>query len=588
MHNIVTESRSQSNSTEEQNHKPKFWGYTIQFFIIAVLPLTLLLLIVAFGSQSLHRDAMREMVGDRDLETVRTASGSIDRELSHLSSTLSVLARDLNGKQNFDQLIHSPDEINVFYDGGIALFTLDGKVLHASSESLDWNTIFQRCSQSGHITRSSSSKPILSNTLTDGLGSEFLLMSVLTEDERVLIAAFTPARLVENANPALAESNQTSLYILAPQTGLSGPQVLFRSGPAALPKNLTDQDWANLVLAGVSGIQYIHDGDGERLIAYAPIPSAGWGLVIEEDWEDIAGPYLTTTQTASLVLVPAFLLAIFAIWHGFRNIVNPLSKLEQKAASLAGGDFDAIQQPVGGIREIQNLQIQLSQMAIKLRAAQVSLRSYIGSITAGVESERRNLARELHDDTIQSLIALNQRVQIILMRSQEPQKQNLIEVRDLVQRSIDNLRRLIRGLRPIYLEDLGLSTSLEMLANETAQNNNLSVGFKTTGSEIRLDPRIEMSLYRMVQESLNNAAKHARPASVSVRLEYSAAQIKIEIKDDGRGFTPPSDPNGFPRQGHFGLLGLRERADLIGAELKLSSAPGKGTRVLISLPIKPA
>jgi len=553
--------------------------------MIAVLPLTLLLLFVAFGSQSLHQDAMREMVGDRDLETVRTASGSIDRELSHLSSTLAILARDLNGKQNFDQLIHSPAEINVFYDGGIALFTRDGQVVNVSSESLDWNSIFQRSTQAGHPLQSSTTATILSNTFTDGLGAEFLLMSVLTEDERVLIAGFTPAQLVQNANPALAASTQTSLYILAPQTGLSGPQVLFSSGPAAPPKNLTDQDWANLVLAGESGIQYIHDDDGERLIAYAPIPSAGWGLVIEEDWEDIAGPYLTTTQTASLVLVPAFLLAIFAIWHGFRNIVTPLSKLEQQAASLAGGDFDAIQQPVGGIREIQNLQIQLSQMAIKLRAAQVSLRSYIGSITAGVESERRNLARELHDDTIQSLIALNQRVQIILMRSQEPQKQNLIELRDLVQRSIDNLRRLIRGLRPIYLEDFGLSTSLEMLANETAQNNNLAIGFKYTGSEIRLGPPIEMSLYRMVQESLNNVGKHARASSVSVRLEYSADQIRIEIKDDGKGFTPPSDPNGFPHQGHFGLLGLRERADLIGAELKLSSAPGKGTRVLITLPV---
>lgn len=579
----MTQSWSKPKSPEEQTQKPKFWGYTLQFFLIAVLPLTILLLVVAFGSQSLHNDQMRDMVGARDLETVRTASGSIDRELSHLSSTLVILARDLKGKQDFDQLIHTPAEIETIYDGGIALFTRDGQLVQTSSDSLDWIALFQRCAQSSHQLESSPGMPILSNTLTDGHGSEFLLMAILTEDDRVLIAAFTPARLVQSSNPALAESTQISLLILAPQADQAAPQVLFSSGPAAPPKNLADQTWAAQVLAGKSGIQYIHDDNGERLISYAPISTSGWGLVIEEDWEDIAGPYLTTTQTASLVFVPAFLLAVFALWHGFRNIVSPLRKLEQKAASLASGDFDAIQDPVGGIHEIQNLQVQLSQMAIKLRAAQLSLRGYIGSITAGVESERRNLARELHDDTIQSLIALNQRVQIILMHSPEPQKQNLIELRILVQHSIDNLRRLIRGLRPIYLEDLGLSTSLEMLANETAQNNNLPVNFIAVGDELRLDPRIEMSLYRMVQESLNNVAKHANATSVTVRLEHTPNKITLEIKDNGKGFTPPSDPNGFPRQGHFGLLGLRERADLIGADLQISSAPGKGTRVLITL-----
>ena len=129
-------------------------------------------------------------------------------------------------------------------------------------------------------------------------------------------------------------------------------------------------------------------------------------------------------------------------------------------------------------------------MADKLKAAQQSLRSYIGAITAGVENERRSLARELHDDTIQALIALNQRIQLILMNSPETQKSALSELQTLVQQSMTNLRRMIRGLRPIYLEDLGLVASLEMLVREMEQtaSNSDRISFSTNGQERRLDP----------------------------------------------------------------------------------------------------
>jgi two-component system sensor histidine kinase UhpB len=183
---------------------------------------------------------------------------------------------------------------------------------------------------------------------------------------------------------------------------------------------------------------------------------------------------------------------LLAIWFGARRIVTPIQKLEKQAASLATGGFEAIRQPVGGIEEIRNLQTELVDMADKLKAAQQSLRSYIGAITAGVENERRSLARELHDDTIQALIVLNQRIQMVLMNSPETQKDALIELQTQVQQSMTNLRRMIRGLRPIYLEDLGLLASLEMLAQEMEQSANISITFTSLGSERRLDPHSEM------------------------------------------------------------------------------------------------
>ncbi|MCE1254309.1 MAG: histidine kinase, partial [Anaerolineae bacterium] len=103
------------------------------------------------------------------------------------------------------------------------------------------------------------------------------------------------------------------------------------------------------------------------------------------------------------------MLAVIALWFGARRIVQPLQTLEKKASELAQGNFASIHQPVGGIKEIRNLQYELIEMADNLKSARQSLHYYIGAITNSVENERRSLARELHDDTIQSLIALKQR-----------------------------------------------------------------------------------------------------------------------------------------------------------------------------------
>ena len=213
------------------------------------------------------------------------------------------------------------------------------------------------------------------------------------------------------------------------------------------------------------------------------------------------------------------------------------------------------------------------------------MRSYIGAITTGIETERRSLARELHDDTIQALIALNQRIQLILMDSPETQKDVLGELHALVQQSMTNLRRMIRGLRPIYLEDLGLVASLEMLVREMEQSTNLPIAFSSRGLERRLDPQVEMSLYRMAQESLNNIIHHAKAKHAWVDLDFGEKELAVQIRDDGVGFNVPANPAEFPEKGHFGLLGLQERSELIHADLKIVSSPGKGTTVSIRLPI---
>lgn len=194
-----------------------------------------------------------------------------------------------------------------------------------------------------------------------------------------------------------------------------------------------------------------------------------------------------------------------------------------------------------------------------------------------------NLFNRSSKITIQAVIALKQRVQLAQKSIKDQQeRQSLKELEDLAERTVENLRRLTRALRPIYLEDLGLVTALEMLARETSQANQLSVDFQQSGQEHRLSREVELALYRIAQEALNNVACHvgAKHATVSIRFEK---EVSLEVKDDGIGFAVPKSPTDFAPSGHIGLSGIRERDDLMGAKLEVQSDAGQGTRLSVRL-----
>lgn len=560
---------------------PSFRGFTLQLFLILVLPLTALVLAVAFGSQSLHHEAMRSLVGDRDLKTVRAAASSLESDISHISGTIQILSRSLNGNSDFHSLLLTPDEISTILDGGLALFSYDGRLIRSSSSTINWSALPSQIPDSFDVGKGSDVPKFSALTKPGADQKSFVFISAVTAQKEILIGAFSPNLIIEESIGNLVSSGQTTVVVIIPANIPGEYDVLYQGGQSQGDESMSAHPGIEEVLRGESGINYFQSSEGEHVVAYSPVKSIGWGIVIEEAWEDIANPFLVNTQAAPLILAPVFLLALLAIWFGARSIVTPLQKLEKQAANLAAGDFKAINQPVGGIEEIQNLQFELIEMAEKLKTAQQTLRNYIGAITAGIESERKNLARELHDDTIQTLIALNQRIQLALLTTSKAQINSMSELQALVQQAMVNLRRLIRGLRPIYLEDLGLVASLEMLIRETEQSSNILIVFTSKGQEQRINQKVELSIYRMVQESINNVINHANAMHAWVELDFSDNRLNVTIRDDGIGFEVPKNPAEFPEIGHFGLLGLSERADLIHAELVIKSKLGEGTTILI-------
>jgi len=198
------------------------------------------------------------------------------------------------------------------------------------------------------------------------------------------------------------------------------------------------------------------------------------------------------------------------------------------------------------------------------------------------------LARELHDETIQSLIALGHRVEMAqkaLDKNPARARERLAQLRTMVLDTQTELRRFVRALRPLYLEDLGLVTALEMLAKEVSAASGLDITVRIQETSRRLPPDIELTAYRIAQEGLSNVVRHAQAQSAALTVTFAQKGVHLWLKDDGIGFEPPVNPADMANEGHFGLMGIHERALLFGGWLTIHAQPGEGSELEIFLPV---
>jgi signal transduction histidine kinase len=559
----------------------------MQLITIILLPLTVILLLITFGSITVHLHAMRSMVGERDARLVSAAAGALNAQIELRSKELTGLAQMLseNPSEPISSTMLNTNFLMTDFDHGLAAFDAEGNLLYTYGDpqlwepfaaSENWQTVYSELSaHPGQL--------IVINSPVDN--SNIGLIAFPFKGENLVVGAFSIPNLVDSTLADILPSGTQISTLLVD----ANQQLLYKSGDT---KDYSiDHPGIAEALQGLSGTVYVNAGSDEHVTAYSPVVSPGWALVTEESWEAVSTPTLRLTQIAPLVMVPALLIMLLALWLGTRQIIQPLRILESKAALLAMGDFKSIQEPVGGIAEIQHLQHELIAMSHKVQEAQRSLHGYIGAITAAQEEERHRLARELHDDTLQALIALQQRVQLAQLELQPSMKQGipepveLKEIAVLTEQTIENLRRLTRDLRPIYLEDLGLVPALEMLAREIGQGMGMIVEFHCQGVEKRLDPSIELAFYRMAQEALSNISRHAQAKNATLSISFTPSSTIMQIVDDGVGFVVPENPSDYAPSGHYGLLGMHERAELIGATLQIQSSPGRGTRLSIKQPI---
>ncbi|RFU68308.1 histidine kinase [Peribacillus saganii] len=201
------------------------------------------------------------------------------------------------------------------------------------------------------------------------------------------------------------------------------------------------------------------------------------------------------------------------------------------------------------------------------------------------EEERKKLSREIHDGPAQMMANVMMRSDLIeRIYRERGGDEALKEIKDLkkmVRNALYEVRRIIYDLRPMALDDLGLIPTLKKyMATLEEYNKTIQMRFVNLGEEKRLPANMEVALFRLIQESVQNALKHAEPRLISVKLELKKTHLMAVIKDDGKGFDAS-----IQKEGSFGLIGMSERVELLGGELTIDSNPGKGTLIIIQVPL---
>jgi signal transduction histidine kinase len=222
------------------------------------------------------------------------------------------------------------------------------------------------------------------------------------------------------------------------------------------------------------------------------------------------------------------------------------------------------------------------------KSMQENLRFYLHQVTKAQEEERKRISRELHDDTIQALVVLSRRLDLLASNDKElPEESHLHleELRGQVNETMKSVRRLSQDLRPAALDRLGLLSALQWLATDVAEYSGIDIKVNVLGTEYRLPEEVELVLFRITQEAMRNVWRHSQATRAEITMEFTESKVRITVSDNGKGFKLPKTLDDLARDGKLGLAGMRERTQLIGGNLTVQSEPGKGTSITIELPL---
>ena len=221
------------------------------------------------------------------------------------------------------------------------------------------------------------------------------------------------------------------------------------------------------------------------------------------------------------------------------------------------------------------------------RRMQENLRYYVSQVLKAQESERLRIARELHDDTAQALTGVSRRLDMLSSSGADipPEiAQRLDELREQTDTILDGVRRFSQDLRPPVLDDLGLLPALKWLLIALEEQDGIGANTRILGEPRRLPRDSELALFRIAQEALSNVRKHSHASAVELTLDFRNDSVAMTVADNGNGFELPTATGDLAASGKLGLIGMQERARLLGGTIDMESKPGEGTKVVVSVP----
>lgn len=354
------------------------------------------------------------------------------------------------------------------------------------------------------------------------------------------------------------------------------------------------------------------DRRGTHLMAFVPLRTLPWALEMDPSTSAASEPANQLRVDSVGILLGFTALALLATIVVGRKVVEPVTSLSAVARRIAEGERTAeIRTPWGGeigelARSLETMRVRLADWALaleeqvrartseleqrnqelgdlylSLRQQEAQRQTLLGRILGAQEDERRRVSRELHDSIGQTFWALTLGLERLQNRDDCPAglRAELASLQQLAADSLADLRRLTVALRPAALDDLGLVPAIRRYAELYLSDAGIACEIAADGLGERLDPFLETVVYRVVQEAINNVARHSGATRAEITLRRVAGALQATVVDNGRGFDRAR------REPGVGLQGMDERALLVGGKLSVTSTPGGGTTVSLTVPL---
>jgi signal transduction histidine kinase len=355
---------------------------------------------------------------------------------------------------------------------------------------------------------------------------------------------------------------------------------------------------------------------GNEVVAFAPLSVLPLGVVVRQEEAELLAPVHAAERRILIATPVVAAIGFLFAWGAARSLKQPIAVLTTAAEQIAGGDLSRSIPPLGEDevgrlgRSLETMRAALAEAFERERRAQEELERRVAERTRDLtaltrelkdrderrarllakfiraqEEERKRIARELHDETCQTVATLSVAADAALARPPVPDRGRLLEMKALADRALSEVHRVIYDLRPSVLDDLGLASAVRWYAERSLAPAGISFRCEIEELDKRLPVEIETAVFRVVQEALTNVVRHARAETVLIQMAREGARLAIEVEDDGRGFDPASVATPESSGRGLGLLGIRERVELLGGQVTIDSAPGQGTRLAVSVPL---
>jgi len=341
-----------------------------------------------------------------------------------------------------------------------------------------------------------------------------------------------------------------------------------------------------------SGPKLLRTNEGSIWEATAGISNGNEGAVVvgvkgDSLRRQIGVVTRSLARTTLLVAIFGVLLSLGLTWI----ITRPVGRLLEATRAVRRGDYSVTLDPTESQDELGKLMEGFNAMVLSLASADKARlekehlqRDFLHRVMAGQESERKRIARELHDQTGQALASVMVDLKMLENAKNETEtSQSIGRLRKAITEEMEAIHDLAVALRPSVLDDLGLVPAVEMLVRGFITRYGIAVELTIIGfAEKRADACTETCVYRIVQEALSNVARHAKATEVSVLLEWRGEKIRGVIEDNGVGFAPEL----VDAKTKLGVLGMRERSQLLQGTFRIESSPGEGAMLVFEMPAK--